>query len=43
LNLASHAKVRSTCARNAWIAALNNRFRPRLVVLRLRGFSVMAQ
>ena len=27
--------------RNAWITALNKRFRPRLVVLRLRGFSLM--
>ena len=28
-------------ARNAWVAALNNRLRPRLVRLRLRGFSGM--
>src|SRR5215831_16042260 len=39
-NLSSHAKVRSTRILKAWIAALNNRFRPRLGVLRLRGFSL---
>jgi hypothetical protein len=33
--------VRSTRIRNAWMAALNSRLRPRLVVLRLRGFSLM--
>ena len=27
--------------RNAWIAVLNNLFRPRLVCLRLRGFAGM--
>src|SRR5919108_3282301 len=41
LNLSSHAKVRSTRILKAWRAALNNRFRPRLGVLRLRGFSLM--
>src|SRR6266852_5950969 len=41
LNLSSHANVRSTRSRNAWIAALNSRLRPRLVALRLRGFSLM--
>src|SRR5215831_15536347 len=41
LNLSSHAKVRSTCIRKAWIIALNNRLRPRLGRLRLRGFSLM--
>src|SRR6266705_4124916 len=41
LNLSSHAKVRSTRIRKAWMAALNNRLRPRLVRLRLRGFSLM--
>ena len=39
--MSSHAKVRSTRIRNAWITALNKRFLPRLVVLRLRGFSLM--
>ena len=39
LNLSSHAKVRSTRIRNAWIAALQKRFRPRFVRLRFRGFS----
>jgi hypothetical protein len=34
-------KVRSTRLLNAWMAALKNRFRPRLVRLRLRGFSVI--
>src|SRR5712691_6081230 len=29
LNLSSHANVRSTRMRNAWIAALNSRLRPR--------------
>ncbi len=33
MNLSSHAKVRSTRMRNAWIAALNSRLRPRLVRL----------
>ena len=33
MNLSSHAKVRSTRMRNAWMAALNKRLRPRLVVL----------
>jgi hypothetical protein len=32
LNLSSHAKVCSTHRRNAWMAALNSRLRPRLVV-----------
>jgi hypothetical protein len=41
LNLSSHAKVRSTHSRNEWMAALNNRFRPRFGVFRLRGFSLM--
>src|SRR5713101_3988791 len=41
LHLSSHANVRSTRSRNAWIAALNSRVRPRLVALRLRGFSLM--
>src|SRR5262249_49551533 len=41
LNLSSHAKVRSTRIRNAWIASLKKRFRPRFVRLRLRGFSGM--
>src|SRR2546427_1691162 len=41
LNLSSHANVRSTRRRNAWIAALHSRLRPRLVPLRLRGFSLM--
>ena len=41
MNLSSHANVRSTRSRNRWIAGLNNRLRPRLVVLRLRGFSLM--
>src|SRR3954453_13341538 len=40
LNLSSHAKVRSTHSRNEWMAALNNRLRPRFGVLRLRGFSL---
>jgi hypothetical protein len=34
------AGVRSTHSRNEW-AALNNRFRPRFWVFRLRGFSLM--
>ena len=37
LNLSSHAKVRSTRVLRAWMAALKNRLRPRLVRLRLRG------
>src|SRR5206468_3363962 len=41
LNLSSQAKVRSTRIRNAWMAALKSRLRPRLVVLRFRGFSLM--
>src|SRR5712692_10701800 len=41
LNLSSHAKVRSTRILNAWMASLKKRVRPRLVVLRLRGFSGM--
>src|SRR5208283_781376 len=39
-NLSSHAKVRSTHSRNEWMAALNNRFRPRFGAFRLRGFSL---
>jgi hypothetical protein len=39
LNLSSHAKVRSTRIRNAWMALLKERLRPRFGVLRLRGFS----
>ena len=39
LNLSSHAKVRSTPSLKAWMASLNKRGRPRLMVLRLRGFS----
>jgi len=35
------AKVRSMHSRNEWTAALNNRFRPRFGVFRLRGFSLM--
>jgi hypothetical protein len=31
LNLSSHAKVHSTRIRNAWMAALHNRFRPHLI------------
>src|SRR5439155_15928026 len=34
LNLSSHAKVRSTRMRNAWIASLNSRLRPRGIHLR---------
>src|SRR5882724_2524314 len=41
LNLSSQAKVRSTRIRNVWMAALKKRLRPRFVVLRLRGFSLM--
>src|SRR6266853_1782192 len=41
LHLSSRAKVRSTRIRNAWMAALNQRFRPRLGCLRFRGFSGM--
>src|SRR5271166_5285412 len=33
-------KVRSTHSRNEWMAALNNRFRPRFGAFRLRGFSL---
>jgi hypothetical protein len=33
-------EVRSTHSRNEWMAALNNRFRPRFGVFRLRGFSL---
>jgi hypothetical protein len=41
LNLSFHAKVRFTHRRNEWMAALNNRFRPRFGVFRLRGYSLM--
>src|SRR5947209_3979779 len=41
LNLSSQAKVRSTRIRNAWMAALKKRLRPRFGVLRLRGFSLI--
>src|SRR5439155_6638557 len=41
LHLSSHANVRSTRSRKAWIAALNSRLRPRLGVLRLRKFSLI--
>jgi len=41
LNLSSQANVRSTRVLNAWMASLNNRFRPRFVVFRWRGFSLM--
>jgi hypothetical protein len=41
LNLSSHAKVRSTRSRNEWMAALNNRFRPRFGAFLLREFSLM--
>jgi len=36
-----HAKVRSLRARQAWMASLKNRLRPRCVVLRLHGCSLM--
>ena len=39
--MSSHAQVRSTRIRHAWLAALNHRFRPRLGCLRWRGGSVM--
>jgi len=40
LNLSSHANVRSTRIRNAWMAVLKSRLRPRLVRLRcaMRAF-----
>src|SRR6266446_9216497 len=41
LHLSSHANVRSTRSRHAWIAVLNSLLRPRFVALRLRGFSLM--
>src|SRR6266851_3968683 len=41
LHLSSHANVRSPRSRNACIAALNHRLRPRLGLVRLRGFSLM--
>jgi hypothetical protein len=41
LNLSAQAKVRSTRIRNVWMVALKRRLRPRLVVLRLGGFSLM--
>jgi hypothetical protein len=40
-NLSSDANVRSTRSRNEWIAASNNRFRPRFGTLRLRRFYSM--
>jgi hypothetical protein len=41
LHVSSHVQVRSTRVLHAWIASWNNRFRPRFVVFRWRGFSVM--
>ena len=37
MNLSSHAKVRSTRIRNAWMAALNKPFTPALGALAVAG------
>ena len=39
--MSSHASVLDTHTVNAWMVALNKRFRPRLGCLRFRGFSGM--
>jgi hypothetical protein len=41
LHVSSHAHVRSPRARHAWIASLHQRVRPRVVVWRWRGCSVL--
>ena len=41
LHLSSHAKVRSTGVRHAWLAAVNHRCRPRWVCWRWRGFAAL--
>ena len=41
LHVSSHANVRSPRARHAWIASLHQRVRPRVVVWRWRGCSML--